>query len=353
MTMPFISVIVPIYNTELYLKRCIDSIIQQTYTNLEIILINDGSPDTCGEICEEYKQKDNRIIVIHQENQGLSGARNSGVKIATGDYISFVDSDDYLDTTAYEKIICFILENNLDIVCFGYYNVFSNEITETSPPNIKFFTGKEALIASLKFEMTDMACNKVCKANIVKKFPFPLGKIHEDSATIYKYCSLANKVGLLNVPFYYYYQNNPDSIIAKAYKSKTLNFKARYDRFFANKERYLYAVENNLDEAIEKCYLFAIEDAISATNAIYSADIAIDDNDIKIYNLEIFLKTAYNSSIYNKLNSKNKLRIYSFLKYKNLHKTLALISIYIKILKFNIRTILSKTFLLFNKGERK
>ena len=97
-----ISVIVPIYNVEKYLEKCLESIINQTFINLEIILINDGSTDFSGSICEKYKNKDNRIILIHKKNEGLSAARNKGLSIATGDYISFVDSDDFLDLNMYE-----------------------------------------------------------------------------------------------------------------------------------------------------------------------------------------------------------------------------------------------------------
>ncbi|MDL2280464.1 glycosyltransferase [Selenomonadales bacterium OttesenSCG-928-I06] len=320
---PLISVIVPVYKVESYLKRCIDSIIEQTYPNLEIILINDGSPDKCGDICNEYKKKDNRIIVIHQDNQGQSSARNNGVKIATGDFISFVDADDYLDITVYEKIVDFILENNLDIAGFGYYNVFSNKATKTFLSEIKFFTGRQALIASLKYELDDVIWNKVYKADIVKKCPLPLGKNHEDTATVYKYFSLANKIGVLNIPLYYYYQNNPNSIMTQSYKSKTMSFKARYDRFLISKERYEFIIKYNLKEALEICYLETIKDAIAATTAIYSSDTNIDDN---VYNLEVFLNTAYGSSIYNKLNTKNKIRLYSFLKLKNMHKLLSAVS---------------------------
>ena len=103
-TLPLISVIVPVYKVEPYLRRCIDSIRNQTYTNLEIILVDDGSPDNCGHICDEYAQKDKRILVIHQENGGLSAARNSGLARCTGAYIGFVDSDDCIHPEMYERL---------------------------------------------------------------------------------------------------------------------------------------------------------------------------------------------------------------------------------------------------------
>ncbi|MBR4682674.1 MAG: glycosyltransferase [Elusimicrobiaceae bacterium] len=112
---PLISVIVPVYKVEKYLSCCLDSIIGQTYSNLEIILVDDGSPDTCGQICEEYARKDSRIRVIHQENQGLSGARNAGLRVARGSYIGFVDSDDYIDPDMYEYLYQLICKDQADI----------------------------------------------------------------------------------------------------------------------------------------------------------------------------------------------------------------------------------------------
>ena len=103
--MPLISVIVPIYNVEKYLDRCVDSIINQTYKNLEIILVDDGSPDNCPQMCDDYAKKDSRIKVVHKENGGLSDARNVGMEVATGEYVSFIDSDDYISLDCYETVL--------------------------------------------------------------------------------------------------------------------------------------------------------------------------------------------------------------------------------------------------------
>ena len=121
--MPKISVIIPVYKVEQYLPECLDSIINQTYKNLEIICIDDGSPDNSGKILDEYASKDNRIRVIHKENGGISSARNAGLDIATGDWISFVDSDDWLDINTYEKLLSSADEANTDIVMFGNCSV--------------------------------------------------------------------------------------------------------------------------------------------------------------------------------------------------------------------------------------
>ena len=119
-TQPTISVIVPIYKVERFLPKCLDSILAQTYKNLEIILVDDGSPDRCGEICEEYAKKDSRVRVVHQTNQGLPSARNSGLKIAQGQYIGFVDSDDYIDPDMYEYLYHLITKDNAAIAMCNF-----------------------------------------------------------------------------------------------------------------------------------------------------------------------------------------------------------------------------------------
>ena len=124
--MPKVSIVVPIYNVEKYLEQCIDSIINQTLKEIEIILVDDGSPDNCPQICDDYVKKDSRIKVVHKTNGGLSSARNAGIEIATGDYIGFVDSDDYIELDMYEKMYNIAIENNVDFVMSDYYSV-SNE----------------------------------------------------------------------------------------------------------------------------------------------------------------------------------------------------------------------------------
>ena len=115
---PLISIIIPVYKVEPYLRNCLDSIVNQTNRNLEIILVDDGSPDKSGDICDAYAAADERIIVIHQNNQGVSAARNAGLDIAKGDYILFVDSDDWIEQETCEAVLDLALKNNADLVCF-------------------------------------------------------------------------------------------------------------------------------------------------------------------------------------------------------------------------------------------
>ena len=137
-----ISVIVPVYKVEKYLDRCVESIVNQTYKNLEIILIDDGSPDNSPQMCDEWAKKDKRIKVIHKQNAGVSGARNDGLKIATGDYISFVDSDDYVDKCMFEKMLMTIHKNNSDLAMCFYSNVYEDgKIENVYEKNLKLANG--------------------------------------------------------------------------------------------------------------------------------------------------------------------------------------------------------------------
>lgn len=176
---PLISVIIPCYNVEKYLDRCLKSIVHQTYRNLEIILVDDGSPDSSGIICDRWADKDNRIIVIHKENGGLGFARNSGIKIAKGEYIAFVDSDDYIDITMYEKLIATANNTNSDVVYCGIFREQSNgKIIRQSDFNTQMTFEKKDLIelsqgffkpTSLTPQMLSMSVwHSIYKHNIIQ-----------------------------------------------------------------------------------------------------------------------------------------------------------------------------------------
>lgn len=178
-----ISVIVPIYNVERYINKCIDSIIHQSYKNLEIILVDDGSPDKCGEIIDEYSRIDKRIHVIHKSNGGLSSARNAGLDIASGDFIGFVDSDDWIEPTMYEEMLSFMEKEQLDLVECGI-NLVTNNISNKyiEKPSI-VLSGKDALIRHLdskieqfnRFQEPQYGLN-CSKKNFGKLIVFLLGK---------------------------------------------------------------------------------------------------------------------------------------------------------------------------------
>ncbi len=217
---PVISIIVPIYKVEKYLLRCLNSIAAQTYTDFEAILIDDGSPDRCGEICDEYTIKDARFHVIHQENGGLSAARNTGLNNCRGQYIMFVDSDDYLRIDMCEQLMSAIKMTNADIAVCGFW---VEEETGRSrrgigPSCTEIISGKDTVIRYFSGSGSTYLANiwnKLYDKQIFEKHPmirFPVGLKHEDEFTSYKLLYRAKKVALINNNLYYYVQRS-DSIM--------------------------------------------------------------------------------------------------------------------------------------------
>ncbi|WP_321437514.1 glycosyltransferase [uncultured Bacteroides sp.] len=180
---PTLSIIVPVYKVEEYIHKCITSILNQTFTDFELILIDDGSPDNCGAICDDYAKIDNRIIVIHQKNQGLSGARNAGLNIAKGDYITFVDSDDSIATnTYYDNIEILLNDNSIDVLEYPYQKVYNHEQELMTDPTCHIYRKKEIFLYwTLHSNKMHVVWNKIYKRNIFNNIRFPYGKIHEDS----------------------------------------------------------------------------------------------------------------------------------------------------------------------------
>lgn len=234
-----ISVIVPIYNVEKYLNRCVDSIIKQSYTNLEIILVEDGSPDSCYLLCDQLAEKDRRIKVIHQENKGLSGARNAGLDIATGDYIVFIDSDDFVQDNFVEKLYTGLIRNNVDICQCGIQNVADElDVHYETKNKWKVKTGKEVLLelyGPRHLEYT-VVWNKLYKKKVIGDLRFPIGKIHEDEYFTYLIYDRAEEMAVVDAKLYYYYVDN-NSITRSKYSLR------RQDIIQAYKERLQYFKE--------------------------------------------------------------------------------------------------------------
>lgn len=224
---PLISVIVPVYKVEQYLPRCVDSLLHQTYENLEIILVDDGSPDRCGEICEEYARKDPRIRVIHKENGGLSSARNAGIDVARGEYLGFVDSDDWVEPEAYALMAEMAVEEKLPMVCGGRYDV-SSKITEKKiglcPQLREVISGEELASRIFRWEHVDSAAgDKLYHRSLFAQIRYPFGRICEDVPTTYRLALTAGRVGMLDKPLYNYY-HRPGSITMAAFSEKTFHF---------------------------------------------------------------------------------------------------------------------------------
>lgn len=250
-----ISVIVPVYKVEPYLRRCIDSIIEQTHRDLEIILVDDGSPDNCGAICEEYAQKDSRIQVFHKPNGGLSDARNYGVAHSHGEYILFVDSDDYVSVELVGYLYTILCENHADISCCTYIKT-SNDCEEFYLKNDDFVVIDSGQLACEKqmttFHFMTTAWAKLIKRELVIDNPFPKGRNHEDVATTYKYYYNAERVVVSRNKLYAYFIN-PNGI------SYSLTSKNANEVLTAWEERLDYFNNRNqwkLYEIAQKTYIY-------------------------------------------------------------------------------------------------
>lgn len=243
--MPAISVIVPVYKVEQYLRRCVDSILGQTYNDFELILVDDGSPDNCGTICDDYARKDSRVIVIHQENGGLSAARNAGIDWAFANsdsqWLFFVDSDDFLHPESLQRLLDAALELNVDLSIGGY--------AETSGKHPAIYS--EELIPKLwkfrEFFIREnvnaiVAWGKLYRKALFKEIRYPVGKIHEDEYTTYKLLYVCENVVVISAPLYGYYVNL-EGITKRSWTPKRLDvltaFQERIVFFREHRDREL------------------------------------------------------------------------------------------------------------------
>lgn len=222
-----ISVIVPVYNVEALLPRCIDSILNQTYKNLEVLLVDDGSRDASGRICDDYGKKDSRIRVFHKENGGQSSARNLALDAATGDYVTFVDSDDYLEADGYQSMLELALSENVTLVSAGRYDVSARtgeKKVGLCPKRQEIITAEEALGRLFTWDGCDSSpCDKLFHRSLFAGIRFPLHSGCEDVAIVYKLVEAAGKVALLDKPFYNYY-HRPGSTSFSSLSERTFYF---------------------------------------------------------------------------------------------------------------------------------
>jgi len=252
--MPTLSIIVPVYNVEEYLCECIDSIINQTFRDFELILVNDGSTDNCGMICDSYAQIDSRVRIIHQENKGLSNARNTGIDIAKGQYIAFVDSDDFVDSNMYEIMVRELSERNIDMVVCGVNPFRDNQYKKSN-----YTVNKEIVLSKDQcFEMilsagdiiTTYAWNKVYKKEIFLNIRYPEGKHYEDIFVITDILSECDSVFVTSLKLYNY-RKREGSITSSVYNKrdndriissiKNYNFfLMHYPNYVIHAKAYLY-----------------------------------------------------------------------------------------------------------------
>ncbi len=226
-----ISVIVPVYNVEKYLEKCVKSIQNQTYKNLEIILVDDGSPDNCGKMCDEFAKEDSRVKVIHKENGGLSDARNAGLSIATGEYITFVDSDDTIDIKECKVLYDLIKKYNTQIAFCELQRVYVDPARKPSVDNstkknilTKEITVEEAVEKILLDDnIGNYVCNKLMKKELLMGIKFPVGKTFEDMAVMYQIVSQVDRIAYTNEALYYYLVGRIGAITTKYSKEKVFD----------------------------------------------------------------------------------------------------------------------------------
>ena len=245
-----VSIIIPVYNVEPYLPRCVESIFAQTYTDWELILVDDGSPDRCPEMCDAYATEDERIKVIHKTNGGLSDARNHGLDVVTGDYILFVDSDDYIHPNMLQTMTRLAKEKDADIVQCGYIRGAGDNfpaIEEKAPYHL--FDNK-TIFSSTKQQT--ILCAKFYRRNLWDNLRMPIGKIHEDDFTTWRLYYHSQRIVVIDTPYYYYYKN-PQGIMSsedrrfspvliEAYGERITYFEERHEVTLAALSRWRFSM---------------------------------------------------------------------------------------------------------------
>ena len=274
---PIISIVVPIYNVEKYINKCINSILNQTFYEFELILVDDGSKDQSGKICDEYLIKDNRVKVIQKKNGGLSSARNTGLNIAVGEYVIFIDSDDFINKNMIEILYKSIIKNSSDIVICRYNEVLEDKVKDyidqeivcISHINEKNFTNIEALneLYEINAGVFTVAWNKLYRKKLFDDLRYTENRIHEDEYIIHELLYRSNKITYIPIELYNYVKRrnsimstefsfrNFDAIYAfvermKFFKDKnlkSLKYKAEYN-YITKYFKYYYTIKNNKDE---------------------------------------------------------------------------------------------------------
>lgn len=241
--MPAISVIVPVYKVEPYIHKCVDSILGQTFSDIQVILVDDGSPDTCGDICEEYAKKDERVQVVHKENGGLSDARNAGIPFAKGEYVIFLDSDDYVEKDMLEYLYTNIKKARADMATCGIYEVYKDRIEAQEEEEDFVCSGEEAFRCILRgHTIRGEIWNKLILKSCMEDLRFPKGRLYED---IYYTVDLMQRVKTVAVGTKpkYYYLHREDSITGRAYRPQLFDIIDGYTKNYRVVKKAFPALE--------------------------------------------------------------------------------------------------------------
>lgn len=253
-----ISIIVPVYNVEKYISRCIESILCQTFTNFELILVDDGSPDNSVSICEKYMEKDARVSLIHKENGGLSSARNAGIDSAKGEYMLFVDGDDVIHPKTLEILYSNLKDSNAQISIGNFCRFHSNRELDfqIKKEDIRSTYAGMQILEKL-YDRNDAsryvsACGKLIKRSLFENVCFPVGRLFEDEFTTYLLYYKAHKVSVTEKVLYYYFVNDEGI-------TRNLTIQKYFDEYDAQWQRILFYKEKNLKEIYHKALLFFLD----------------------------------------------------------------------------------------------
>lgn len=302
---PLVSIIIPVYKVEPYLRRCLDSIVDQTYTNLEIILVDDGSPDNCPQICDEYAIKDSRIVVIHKENGGLSDARNAGLDICRGEYVSFVDSDDYVHEKYIETLINMAVNENADIA-IGEHKKIYGELQQLKTTTADKFSISSQIALNILFQRKNISFifswGKLYKKNLFEEVKFPQGKFHEDEFTSYIILSKCKKISYIN-SILYYYQQRKDSIMSSKHPEDLLE--AEEKQFTFLKEKAITdLIPIQADLLCWQClnmYVSANQETFLQKAQSYSVYLKSNSGFIHFFGLKFFIRFPYIYLLYKRI----------------------------------------------------
>ena len=263
--MPNISVIVPVYKVEPFLHRCVQSILDQTYRDFELILVDDGSPDRCGELCEEYGRLDSRVRVLHQENGGLSAARNAGIDWAFANsdsrWLACVDSDDWVHPAFLQTLYDTAEQTLCKISACGFYRTGGEALPQAQDFSVVSLSADDYYCGQLHDGVTALAWNKLYHKSLFKGLRYPIGKLHEDEFTTYRAIYGAGKIGVTPARLYAYYQN-PEGIMRSQWNPRRMHMLEAFEQQIAfaqetgnarllNKtaEQYIYSAYEQLSQA--------------------------------------------------------------------------------------------------------
>lgn len=290
-----ISVIIPVYNVEDYLHYAIESLGKQTYKNFEIILVNDGSTDDSGKLCDDYSEKYSNVRVFHKENGGLSDARNFGVQKAKGEFITFLDPDDYLEAYSLELLASVQKQHNCDIVstrvkATELYNVYSNHsLTEEDIKNV-IVMDRDVFLEEAFYDKvaTVSACGKLYRKSILE-IPFPKGRIYEDLYIISEHVEKANKIVHIPIQIYNYYKRQ-GSIVNSKFTSKQYDF---FDAIAYNRQ-VIREKFNNVDKLVTAINAKEVIGSFKIIGSAYKTSIS------DVYNIRKIIKENSSNILRNK-----------------------------------------------------